>query len=349
MSHRLKTYFASFFRTVVLVFLALLVSYYVIVLQDGTKEARADSSNTLSGYAWSNNIGWISFSGSNYGITVDTNGKLSGYAWSDNIGWISANDSDLAGCPKTPCTAKLQSNNLKGWLKVLSGGSSQSGGWDGWISLSDNNPDYGPTLSNNIFSGYSWGSDVVGWISWSGSGYGVTTDMAPTATLSASPSTINLGQSSTLSWSSTNATSCTGTGFTAGGSSGTRSTGTLNNLGTSNYQVVCTGAGGSSAPAFASVDVVSPSVTISANPTRVQTGSNSQISWSASGVDSCTVVGPSNTLSSGSADASHNFSTGSPNSSLITSQSIFKITCNTNGVTTSKSVTVNVVAIFEEF
>ena len=36
---------------------------------------------------------------------------------------------------------------------------------------------------------------------------------APTATLSANPSTLDKGQSATLSWNSTNATSCTGTGL----------------------------------------------------------------------------------------------------------------------------------------
>lgn len=338
MSHKLKIYSVNSAKFLVLVLLALLVSYYVGISQ-GVKEARADSSNTFSGYAWSDNVGWISFSGSNYGITVDTNGKLSGYAWSDNIGWISANDADLAGCPKTPCTAKLQSNNLNGWLKVLSGGSSQSGGWDGWISLSGSNPNYGPTLSNNIFSGYSWGSDVVGWISWSGSGYGVTTNLTPTATLSSSPSTIDQGQSSTLTWSSTNATSCVGTGFTAGGTSGTSSTGALNTPGTSNYQVVCSGTGGTSAPAFASVEVLSPSVAISASPTRVLIGANSQVSWSASQVNSCAISGPG--LSSTSLSGSQNVP--------ISFQSIFTITCQTNGDSVTKSVTVNVVPVFEEF
>ncbi len=339
MFHNLEIYFINFTKLAGLVLLALLVSYYVGVSQSGVNKAQANSSNGLSGYAWSDNIGWISFDGSNYGVTVDTNGKLSGYAWSDNIGWISTNDADLAGCPKTPCTAKLQNNNLNGWLKAISGGSSQSGGWDGWISLSTNTPDYGPVLSNNIFSGYSWGSDVVGWISWSGSGYGVTANLAPTATLSTSPTIIDRGQSSTLMWSSTNATSCTGTGFTAGSSSGTSSTGAINTPGTSNYQVVCTGTGGTSAPAFASVEVLAPSAIISANPTRVHAGSTSQISWSASQVTGCTVSGTG--LSSSSTSGSQAVS--------ISSQSIFTITCITNGSPVTNSVTVNVVPVFNEF
>lgn len=46
----------------------------------------------------------------------------------------------------------------------------------------------------------------------------------PTASLTANPTTINQGQSSMLTWSSTNATSCTGTNFsTSGATSGRRS------------------------------------------------------------------------------------------------------------------------------
>lgn len=161
----------------------------------------------------------------------------------------------------------------------------------------------------------------------------------PTVSISASPSTIDQGQSSTLTWSSTNATSCTGTGFTAGGTSGTRSTGALNTPGTSNYQVVCSGTGGNSPPAFASVEVRSPTATISASPTRVQTGTNSQISWSASQVNSCVISGPG--LSSTSISGSQ--------AVPISSQSIYTITCQTNGSPVTKSVTVNVVAIFKEF
>src|SRR5712691_11367984 len=66
---------------------------------------------------------------------------ISGYAWSDNVGWVSANASDLSGCPESPCSARLQEGELRGWLKALSANGSQNGGWDGFISLSG--PGYG--------------------------------------------------------------------------------------------------------------------------------------------------------------------------------------------------------------
>jgi len=64
----------------------------------------SDANGNLSGWAWSEAFGWISFSSTtdgstvNYGIKVATTttanyeaGEFDGYAWSENIGWISFN------------------------------------------------------------------------------------------------------------------------------------------------------------------------------------------------------------------------------------------------------------------
>jgi hypothetical protein len=382
MSHTVKMYVAHITRFSVLVLFAFFISYYANIPQGVVSEA-AQTSNDLSGYAWSDNIGWISFKGTNYGVSfTQSTGNMSGYAWSDNIGWISFNASDVAGCPAAPCSPSIHNGTgvVTGWAKALSA----SGGWDGWIQLSGS---WSPSVSfsSNVASGYSWGSDVVGWVSWSGVGYSVTklvcengannppacttydpcengannpptcttydpcangannpptcTVFTPTATLSASPTTIDQGQSATLTWSSTNATSCVGTGFTAGGASGTRSTGAINTPGTSNYQVVCTGAGGSSAPAFASVIVLAPNVSISADPIRVQSGSNSNVSWDASQVNSCAISGP------GLSRTNYPGQQSVP----ISAQSTYTITCQTNGSPITDSVIVNILSEFQEF
>lgn len=113
------------------------------------------------------------------------------------------------------------------------------------------------------------------------------------ATLSANPARINQGQSSTLYWNSMNATSCTGVGFTAGGPSGNRSTGALNDLGTHNYLVFCSSGGQNSPPAVASVEVLNPNASIaylSANPLRVNSGERSTITWTLSHVHSCSIT-----------------------------------------------------------
>ena len=77
----------------------------------------AKAGGNVYGWAWSLNIGWISFNnlgttdyqnnpvpaggGSvDYGVNIGTNGNLSGYAWSENIGWINLNPA--GPYPETP-------------------------------------------------------------------------------------------------------------------------------------------------------------------------------------------------------------------------------------------------------
>lgn len=77
---------------------------------------------------------------------------------------------------------------------------------------------------------------------------------APSVSLSASPTSIMAGQSSTLTWSSTNATRCTAPWTTSTATSGTQS---VSPTSTTNYTVTCTGSGGSG-QASASVSVAMP-------------------------------------------------------------------------------------------
>lgn len=138
---------------------------------------QAGSEHNLSGWAWSENIGWISFNstnqgwGANYGVTADSGGNLSGYAWSEHVGWISFNSGDVAGCPSSPCAPKLNrgSGEISGWAKALAA----SGGWDGWIHLRSSSYGYGVIVSACAWDGWAWGSDVLGWIHFKGSNYGV--------------------------------------------------------------------------------------------------------------------------------------------------------------------------------
>lgn len=77
---------------------------------------------------------------------------------------------------------------------------------------------------------------------------------APTVVLGVSPTAVSAGQSSTLTWNSTNATSCTASGAWSGPEpvSGNVTTGALNS--TASYTLSCTGAGGN-AQASATVSV----------------------------------------------------------------------------------------------
>ena len=82
--------------------------------------------------------------------------------------------------------------------------------------------------------------------------------VAPTVTLSASPTSIPLSESSTLAWTSTHATSCSGTGkgFSPSGASGSLA---VSPKATATYDITCTGAGGSASQ--------SAKVTVTAAPT----------------------------------------------------------------------------------
>jgi hypothetical protein len=97
---------------------------------------------------------------------------MNGYAWSENIGWVSFNESDLSGCPQGQCVAKRDGINIKGWARILgikdAAAVGNSGGWQGWLSLSG--PGYGLKLDtdNNKFQSgsYAW-SDELGWVDFS--------------------------------------------------------------------------------------------------------------------------------------------------------------------------------------
>lgn len=157
-------------------FFTIVACVFILALPSWVQAAR-----DFSGYAWSETIGWISLSGPGYGLVADeTTGLISGYAWSEHVGWVSANQSELVGCPlssSSPCEARINaSEQLTGWLRVLSGGTPESGGFTGWIRLRGTRTDivtglsftYGPyiTAAGNM-SGYGWGSTVVGWVDFS--------------------------------------------------------------------------------------------------------------------------------------------------------------------------------------
>jgi CARDB len=97
----------------------------------------------------------------------------------------------------------------------------------------------GPITTTNFVW---WNIDYdIGATGWSIQDYQAEVNPIPTVTLTANPTSITSGGSSTLMWSSTNATSCTGTGFTAGGSSGSA---TVSPTVPQTYSITCTGTGG---------------------------------------------------------------------------------------------------------
>lgn len=160
------------------------LAFFIVILEfrENKGTVRAGIVDNVSGYAWSENIGWISFNCSNdsscgtvdYGVNVNrVTGNFSGYAWSPNIGWISFNRSDTGSPPRPPYNGAetiianydIPTGLVNGWAKILSLGD------DGWLKLrkysSDTGSDYGLSLDvvTNEFSGWAWnGSDSGGYI-----------------------------------------------------------------------------------------------------------------------------------------------------------------------------------------
>lgn len=151
---------------------ALTVAILGLVTVMTSPKVNSSASENVSGYAWSETIGWISFNSTNeagptgsYGVNVATNGALSGYAWSEHIGWISFNEA--SGCPSGTCAPSLNrtTGNVTGWARALSPASGvNTGGWDGWINLTGVSVGGGSGTACE-WHGWAWGSDVVGWIS----------------------------------------------------------------------------------------------------------------------------------------------------------------------------------------
>ena len=121
----------------------------------------------------------------------------------------------------------------------------------------------------------------------------VTAPVAPTAMISVNPTSIALGSSATLTWSSTDATSCTASGAWSGteATSGTQSV-TPGAAGTDSYEITCTGAGGSaSSTAVLTVNAAPAAVTIGVSPATITVGSSATLTWSSTNATSCTASG----------------------------------------------------------
>jgi hypothetical protein len=173
--------------------------------------------HTLIGYAWSENIGAISFScknlstGTDYGVDIDpSTGILSGHAWNSasssypGVGYISFNRAETNVppsndiCTDGTCIAKLDGTKIKGWARAISacnwdgtkctdsGAGSKAGNWDGWIRLdcSDCTTPYNLAVTSTpIASGPNAGKyPLEGW-AWSGGNGGTALEKGKTSVI----------------------------------------------------------------------------------------------------------------------------------------------------------------------
>ncbi len=113
----------------------------------------------------------------------------------------------------------------------------------------------------------------------------------PTVSLQASPSSVAIGSSAQLSWSSTNASSCTASGGWSGakGTSGTASSANL--FANATFTLTCTGTGGTASDSKSVNVIPAPTVSLTASPSSIASGSATQLSWSSTNATSCTASG----------------------------------------------------------
>ena len=163
----------------------------------------------------------------------------------------------------------------------------------------------------------------------------------PTVTLTAAPTDVASGASSTLSWSSTDATSCAASGGWTGSlaPSGTHSTGAL--TASTGYSLICSGLGGASPATTVTVSVTAapvnpaPTVTLTAAPTAVARGAASTLTWTSTNATECKASGAWTGLLA---------STGSKSSGAVTLNSTFSLQCTGPGGTSAvATAAVNVI------
>ena len=194
-------------------------------------------------------------------------------------------------------------------------------------------------------------------------GTGTVTVNSCNPTLSASPSSIDLGQTTSLNWSipsSACATSCKfsdGHAVTGATGSYTVTPPAPTSGSTVTYAISCPA--NSTYTAQTPVTVVVPSASITAAPPRVHAGDSSTITWSATNIDSCSITRNGDpwttpagiTLTDIPADPSRNVASSSDD--LVSSQTVYRISCvNDSGTVVAQAAAqaiVNVIPGFEQF
>ena len=174
----------------------------------------------------------------------------------------------------TPSTGTYPQSVVLSWVTSGSPTSCTAGGeWSGSKNIAGSSENIGnPSVGSHTYNIYCTNSAGN---SPTDSATVVISASAPTAVLTASPNPVTYGASSTLSWSSTNTTSCVatqGAGFsTSGLTSGSDLSAGLTQ--TETFAISCTGSNGSTVtPAAVTVNVTTPTLSCSLSSYNIQTG-----------------------------------------------------------------------------
>jgi trimeric autotransporter adhesin len=242
---------------------------------------------------------------------------------------VSAHPSVTVSFSAGPSTVASGGTSKLTWSSINATACTASGGWSGTKGIS------GSQSSAALTAGTTFGLTCTG--NGGSATQSVTvsvTSPAPVVHLTASPSTVASGGAATLSWLSSNATSCVASGAWAGAkaTSGSQTTGALTAGAT--YELSCTGNGGSAQQSTTvSVTSPAPTITFSASPSTVASGTGSTLIWSATHATSCTASGGW----SGTKAV-----TGSQSTGALTANETYGLTCTGAGGSATQSATVSV-------
>jgi len=234
-----------------------------------------------------------------YGVAVsdDANHTLSGYAWSEYLGWIRF-DGLLSGCPSGgACGARIVTDGATGWkitgwaraCAAFASGcdgalapATVTGGYDGWISLDCENmgtcatSNYAVRLNQNgqflSANSFAWGDTMLNWLNF---GYA-----ALTGPLCASTDVLTCSADATTAYVTTKNMWCEET--------------------TVPQDCAALGLACSVADGGCSASV--PNGTLSVQPGVVRQGQNVTVSWTTTNATVCEVTGP-NFSATGLADS----------------------------------------------
>ena len=162
------------------------------------------------------------------------------------------------------------------------------------------------------------------------------TDPMPSVSLQTSAQSVSAGSTVDLTWSSENATECSASDGWTGvrALSGAETTAALTE--TSTFTLTCSGPGGSSSATetvIVTSVVAAPTITISTDPSTVQSGETTQLTWMATDATSCSA--------SGSWSGERELS-GTVTSAPLTSNALFRLVCVGPGGSTLDVATVTV-------
>lgn len=188
----------------------------------------------------------------------------------------------------SPSTIALGSSTVVSWSATNATSCTASGGWSGTTSVMAGSITTAPAVTTTYYMSCTGTGGTA-----NGSATVTVNAALPAITLTANPTSITAGQTSTISWAVSNATTCTASGAWSGTVTAMTGSAVVAPLSTSTYYFTCTGAGGSSVGSV-TVTVAAaplPVVTISAKSTSITAGQSSTITWNVTNATTCTGSG----------------------------------------------------------